>query len=574
MNSSRPRLAGVLLPAFSARRDGDLGIGDTRALIEWMDWAAETGVGFLQLLPIHHNGSDESPYNAISSVALEPLYLTMEEIPGLEENEFSQARNLLGAEVMDAQMVNYTKVRACKNDLLQIGYARFLSGDFSQEKCDFQLFQKNEASWLGDFVLYRWLMDQAGGSEQWDQWPAAFCHAARAREYFDRQLIERGDVVQEELDFHAWVQWLCFRQWRQVRKHADQCGVKLMGDVPIGISYYSADVFFQPEIFDLSWFGGAPPETMFKHDRFIQRWGQNWGVPLYRWDFLEQSDSSWWKQRVQKLTEIFHIFRIDHILGFYRMYAFPWHPNRNAEFLDLTAEEASRLTGGHLPQWAWRDDESEENRAANRDDGDKRLRALIAAVGEAQIVGEDLGCVPEYVRPHLESLDIAGFRIPHWDSDQGQVVKGSRFPECSFATFATHDHDPMAALWESYRLDAVGARSVEPEEQQKARESIRLMAEFGGILIDPENPPAYDFPIRWQLLDALLASRSRYVALMITDVFGLTNRYNKPGTVNAENWSFRLPFTCSRMRNDPSFQADLAQLRLCLEKNRGLTPPP
>lgn len=573
MIDPRHRRAGVLLPAFSARRENDCGIGDTRALRQWIDWAAEYGVGFLQLLPINHTGSDDSPYNAISSVALEPLYLTMEEIPGLEEKDIVGARETLGAEVLEGRLVDYSRVRQCKNNLLRCGYERFLKGDFPAEKIEFELFHKHESSWLDDFSLYRWLMDQAGGSELWDRWPATFRSAALAREFFHDQQCKHGDIVNEEITYHAWVQWLCFRQWRAVREHADAQGVQLMGDVPIGISYHSADVFFQPEPFDLSWFGGAPPETMFKHDRFIQRWGQNWGVPVYRWDWLEQHDYSWWKQRVRKLTEFFHIFRIDHILGFYRIYAFPWSPDRNAEFLELTPGEAAELTGGRLPQWAWRDDETAEHRAANRDDGDRRLRAIMKAAGKAEVVGEDLGCVPEYVRPHLESLDIAGFRIPHWDSDQGHVIKGDRFPECSFATYATHDHDTIAALWESFRLEAIGA-TADPEEQLKARENIRLMAEFGGMEINVENPPPYDHEIQWKLLDALLACRSRYAALMITDVFGMIDRYNKPGTVGKENWSYRLPFTCSQMQQDERYQKDLQRLRESITDYRRNTTDP
>jgi 4-alpha-glucanotransferase len=568
MIAPRPRRAGVLLPAFSARRENDCGIGDTRALKQWIDWAAESGVGFLQLLPINHTGSDDSPYNAISSVALEPLYLTMEEIPGLAETDIAEAREAMGMDVLEARLVDYAKVRQCKSNLLRRAYQRFLAEDYSDEKSEFQLFQKHESSWLNDFTMYRWLMDQADGSELWDRWPAAFRSATLAHEYLDEQRNQRGEIVSEEITYHAWVQWLSFRQWRAVREHADARDVQLMGDVPIGISYYSADVFFQHEPFDLAWFGGAPPETMFKHDRFIQRWGQNWGVPLYRWDWLEQNDYAWWKQRVRKLTEFFPIFRIDHILGFYRIYAFPWSPNRNAEFLELSPEQATELTGGRLPQWAWRDDESAENRAANHDDGDRRLRAILEAAGAAEVVGEDLGCVPEYVRPHLESLDIAGFRIPHWDSDHGHVVPGDRFPECSFATYATHDHDSIAALWETYRMEAIDA-DADPEERRKAQENLRLMAEFGGMEIDPESPPPYDHDIQWKLLDALLACRSRFAALMITDVFGMIDRYNKPGTVGKENWSYRLPFTCAQMQQDERYQKDLQRLRKSIAEYRG-----
>ena len=188
-----------------------------------------------------------------------------------------------------------------------------------------------------------------------------------------------------ERTFFSWVQWLCFRQWRALRALGDELGVKLMGDIPIGISYYSADVFFQRENFDLDWCGGAPPETMFKHDRFIQQWGQNWGIPLYRWEEMTEQGYPWWKQRIAKLTEIFSMFRIDHILGFYRIYAFPWRPQRNLEFLDLSPEEAANLTAGRRAQWAWRPDDNEENKRANCADGDHRLRAILEAAGDCEV---------------------------------------------------------------------------------------------------------------------------------------------------------------------------------------------
>jgi len=569
MSSTPTRRTGLLMPAFTTRRDGDLGIGDTRGMIDWIRWSAQHKIGFLQLLPINHTGSDDSPYNAISSIALEPLYLTMEvdEIPGLTQQDLDQARQELGQEILQARLVHYPQVRAAKWSLLQKAYQRFLTGDFFAEKKQLQDFQHAEASWLEDFALFRWFMDQADGSECWDQWSAAYRTARYAREHFAQQREQHGSIIDEQCQFHAWVQWLCFRQWREVRQIADQLGVKLMGDIPIGISYHSADVFFHPEMFDLEWFGGAPPETMFKHDRFIQRWGQNWGIPLYRWDLMEQEGFPWWQQRIRKLCEIFPLFRIDHILGFYRMYAFPWRPTRNAEFLDMEVDSARQRTGGRLPQWAWRDDETEENRRANRDDGDRRLRAIIAAAAGSEVIGEDLGCVPDYVRPHLTSLDIAGFRIPHWDHENGEVIPGDQFPECSFATYATHDHDSIAALWEQFRLDAIGATADE-EDARVARWSIKMMADFAGIEIDHNNPPAYDFSIQWKLIDSLLASRSRYAALMITDLFGMVDRFNKPGTVGHENWSYRLPFTVADLKQDPEKQQHIVRLLRSIEQNQ------
>ncbi len=132
-----------------------------------------------------------------------------------------------------------------------------------------------------------------------------------------------------------------------------------MGDIPIGVSLASVDVFGNKEIFDFDWYGGAPPEKLFKDDEFVQKWGQNWGIPLYDWDALKVSGYKWWKQRVRKTTAIFRLFRIDHTLGFYRIYAFPWNPIRNDEFLPLSKEDAAKKCQGRLPKFQRRDDELE-----------------------------------------------------------------------------------------------------------------------------------------------------------------------------------------------------------------------
>ena len=550
-----PRLAGLLLPAFSPRREGDLGIGDTRSVRRWIDHCARHGIGFLQLLPLNETGSDDSPYNAISSVALEPLYLTCEpaEIPGLEVADVAAARVALG-DAADAARVDYAAARRTKRGLLEVAWRRFQAGPGDVA---FYRFRRQEQAWLDNYCVYRWLMEQAGGSEVWDAWPEAWRSVDGARAHLAAERERDPAGVAGRLEFHAWVQWLCFTQWRSVRQHADHRGVKLMGDIPIGVSRYSADVFFQREDFDLEHCGGAPPETLFKHDRFIQRWGQNWGIPLYRWDRMEAAGFPWWRQRIAKLTDIFHIFRIDHVLGFYRIYSFPWQPQRNGEFLELSDEEAVVLAGGRLPAWSPRPDDTAANRAANRFDGDVRLRMVLEAARGAAVVGEDLGCVPDYVRPHLASLDIAGFRIPHWDFDEaGRVLPPEALPECSFATYATHDHDSLPAMWEDFRSIAADAEADE-EDREKALRNLALLAEFGGV------DPAQDYgpAVKAGLLGALFASHSRYAAMMITDLCDLSDRINSPGTVGPHNWSFRLAAAA-----EAEALAELAALRPLLEK--------
>ncbi|MEI7908985.1 MAG: 4-alpha-glucanotransferase [Verrucomicrobiota bacterium] len=551
-----------MLPAFSARRKGDLGIGDTLALREWVDWAADHQVGFLQLLPINENSAEECPYSALSSIALDPIYLAIEasEIPGLSTAEVANARlNLAAARA--ARLVDYPAVRLAKRTLLELAWSRFDAADAALRD-EFARFTRDEAKWLDDYCLFRWLMEWHGESLTWDHWPASCQTPEKARAFLAQQRALDAPAVVYRLGYYAFVQWLCFRQWRGLRAHADSRGVKLMGDVPIGVSWHSSDAFFGRDSFHLDWWGGSPPESMFVHDRFLQQWGQNWGIPLYRWDEMEVQGFPWWKQRIHSLTEIFRIFRLDHILGFYRIYAFPWRPERNAEFADLSHEAAAERSGGRLPRWFMRPDDTAENKAANRSDGDARLRAIVEAAGSNEIVAEDLGWVPDYVRPHLAKLGIAGFRIPHWDcNEHGHPLRGNLFPECSFATYSTHDHDPLGAIWNgcqsatNLHYGHYSSRE-EADAARNADHALRILAEFADIPI-PANGlwPRFTDGIQWRFIKVLFAANSRYVALAVTELFGLDDRINRPGTYGGDNWRFRLPWTLAEIRADPELNS-------------------
>jgi 4-alpha-glucanotransferase len=316
-------------------------------------------------------------------------------------------------------------------------------------------------------------------------------------------------------------------------------------------------VFFAREEFHLDWCGGSPPEGMGQQDPFFQQWGQNWGIPLYRWDHMQANGFSWWKKRVSRLTRIFQIFRLDHILGFYRIYAFPWRPERNAEFIGLDHAHAAHINGGRLPRWFLRADDSVENKAANRADGDVRLRALVEAAGGAEVIAEDLGWVPEYVRPHLADLDIAGYRIPHWDcNDHGHPTPGNAFPENTFATYSTHDHDSVNGIWNGC-LRVIRQHHEHPTDQTRwsiggAHETLRILSEFAGIPIPHHAPwPSYTEGIKLRLFKALFSSNSRYASIMITELFSLDERFNHPGTSGGENWRYRLPWTLEEIASDP-----------------------
>ena len=561
MQSSGKRTAGILLPAFSPRRKGDLGIGDTLALREWVDWAAEHQVGFLQLLPIHENGVEESPYSAISSIALDPIYLAIEapEIPGLSCEDVANARLYL-AGTITARLVDYPAVRRAKRTLLELAWSRFEDAPAALRE-DCARFQREEASCLGDYCLFRCLMDWHGEALTWDEWPESCQTPEKARAFVARQRSLDEASVAYRLGYFAFVQWLCFRQWRGLRAYAESRGVKLMGDVPIGISWHSSDVFFGRDSFHLEWCGGSPPESLFTHDPFLKQWGQNWGIPLYRWDEMEARGFPWWKRRIQYLSGIFRIFRIDHILGFYRIYAFPWRPQRNPEFAHLNPEQAAAINLGRLPRWFMRPDDTDENKAANRRDGDLRLRAIVEAAGPNEMIAEDLGWVPDYVRPHLAALGIAGFRIPHWDcNEHGHPLPGNLFPECSFATYSTHDHDPLGVIWNACQSAAYCHNCNDPSNPVTAAcgasHTLRALAEFAGIPKPAHGRwPRFTETIQWRLIKVLFASNSRYAALMITELFGLEDRINRPGTTGGDNWRFRVPWSLTEIRADPALNS-------------------
>jgi 4-alpha-glucanotransferase len=561
------KTTGILIPAFSTRRHGDLGIGDTLGMRDWIAWAAEHGVGFLQLLPINENGSDESPYSGISSIALDPIYLSFDEgeIPLVTRAETEAARSSLG-ERLHAHLIDYPAVRAAKNHLLEISFARFIANPDPILAGEFQVFRDRSTAWLPDYCLFRLLMEIHGEHLNWDRWPEESRYPDSARRFVAKLRAQNPVHIESRLDRFAYVQWLCFRQWRAVRAYADGLGVKLMGDIPIGVSFHSADVFFQRSGFHTNWFGGTPPEGYSAENPFIHEWGQNWGVPLYDWDAMAQGGFTWWRERITRLTEIFSIFRIDHILGFYRIYAFPWHPRDNHRFLGLDEMAAAALSDGRLPRWFSHPDDSPEHKATNLANGDYRLRAILDAAGDAEIIAEDLGWVPEYVRPHLERLGIAGYRIPHWDCyDDGSPVMGDVFPENSFASYSTHDHDSLAATWENCRK-TISGQAEKPTEQGHwaaggAAHALRLLAGFAGIPVPPDNNwPVYSDAIHWRLIKSLLESNSRYAVLMITDLFALRDRINTPGTMGSGNWRLRLEIPAGEMAERGRILAKLISL--------------
>jgi 4-alpha-glucanotransferase len=557
------KIAGVLVPLFALRREDDLGIGDLGALREFIEWIAEIGFMLVQLLPINETGADNSPYNAISSIAIEPttLHLAPGSPPDLTREDFEAALAEVDLPSLRGSRVKYQQVKKLKQRILERAFANFSAWVDEKRQSEFKRFCEAESSWLHDYALFRVLIDENNGSAAWDRWPSEHQSTESARNWIRDLPHDKHATLTGRGDFFCYVQWIAHQQWRDIKAHAEQRGVALMGDIPFGISYYSADVFARADEFMLDWFGGAPPEPLFKDDAFTQKWGQNWGIPLYRWSAMRANNFQWWRERVRGTRRIFHLFRIDHVQGFYRVYAFAWRPERNEEFLPLDQHQMLERTGGRAPHFVPRDDDTPDNREANKREGEEYLRVVLEEAGAARVAGEDLGVVPDYVRPNLQYLGIAGFKIPQWEIRDGMIIPGEMYDRLSVATYATHDHEPIRASWDE------ALKHPNSERGQQARATLEKIALFARLnsKIDQLDYEKDFYPA---VMDALFTCNSWIAVVMITDLLARKYRFNVPGTRANLNWTRRIQRSIAKLRSSRKERKRMQLIHELLEKTR------
>jgi len=569
---SSPRTAGILIPVSAIRSSIDLGVGDTRGVREMIDWCAQHGLGVLQILPINETSDDNSPYNAISSLALEPTTIATDPdaLPDLDSADFDSIATPARIDPLRAGPVQYAAVRALKSDLLSAAFRRFEqvhAGRGTPHDLDFRSFRDEHAAWLGDYALFRALMEHNGGWPTWECWPTEQQDPTSARAGLQTLPSGHRESIEERIRFFGYVQWIAFRQWEEVRRHGTRRGVTVMGDIPFGVGRSSADVWATRDIFNLDWSGGCPPERIFKVDPFTEKWGQNWGIPLYRWGLLRSRGFDWWRTRVGNLRRIFHAFRIDHVLGFFRIYAFPWTPDRNDHFLPLTEAEAAAETGGHLPHFSRCDDETPEHRAENQTQGEELLRMILDAAGDTAVVAEDLGVVPPYVPPTLAALGIPGFAIPFLMRNAGEPYPAPEtFPELAVTAPATHDHPPLRGAWEEgwRTLDIHGPESA---AGRAAQAELRAIHAFATGIDAPVPPRAFTEAVHEGFLAALMRSPARRVICLFADILGTADRYNTPGSVGDPNWTPRLERPVPELDADPAFAAHVSRYTTLARKH-------
>ena len=281
------QIAGVLAPVFAIRGANDLGVGDTEAIKELISWTARQGLSVVQILPINETGGDSSPYNLLSAMAIEPTTIATLPgvIPDLTQADFERITARFDLDALRQGIVQYREVKKLKRELLYASFKTFRSraGDKSRTKA-FADFERANADWLQDYATHRALVSWHEECEISEQWPREHRSPTAVRVWMESLTPASKRQMRDLMRFHAYVQWTAYTQWLAVRIHAEHEGVALMGDIPVGVSRHSADVWREPDIFDLKHSSGAPPEKAFRADPFTEKWGQNWGFPLYNWE--------------------------------------------------------------------------------------------------------------------------------------------------------------------------------------------------------------------------------------------------------------------------------------------------
>jgi 4-alpha-glucanotransferase len=495
------RVRGVLVPLFSIPSRRSWGIGEIPDLAALSRWVSHAGFNFVQLLPISEmDEAHDSPYAGGSAMAIDPLFIALGDVPefvhaGGEDALPGEARAALAA-ARGSTRVRYGDVRRAKTAALAVAFGQFVGtvGAVPDRARAFESFRATSAWWLEAYTLFRALHEEHAG-QYWRDWPAG------VRDRDPGALEDARTRLAERIRYYAYVQWIADEQWARTR-HA--CGdVSIYGDFPFMVTGHSADVWSRQHEFRLDASVGVPPDA-------TSPTGQDWGLPAYRWDVSEAGGHEWLRQRAERCAALFDGFRVDHLVGFYRTYV----RERDGTAAFAPADEANQLRQGEA------------------------LLNLFKSAG-AQILAEDLGTVPDFVRASMARLRVPGLKVLRWEREWDEPGMPFRdpgsYPQDSVATTGTHDTETLAGWWMAADTD---------ERRQCAEAPVMRMAG-----LDPAEP--FSPRVRDALLRGLASAGSDLLILPIQDVFGLPDRINDPTPGSTGNWTWRLPWPVEDLMREP-----------------------
>lgn len=308
--------AGVSIPVFSLRSKNSFGTGEFTDLKLLTDWATKTGLRLIQILPVNdtiatHTWSDTYPYAAISAFALHPLYLNLEQVAGKKNADLVKPLKKKQKQLNELADMDYEEAMKFKLATVKELYA-MQKEEFLQDK-DYLSFFNSNKHWLVPYAAFCCLRDRYHTSD-FNQWKT---HRQYNKEAIEKFVSPRAKQY-DEVALHYFTQYHLHLQLKDAAEYAQKNGVILKGDIPIGVYRYGCDAWMEPELYHLDVQAGAPP------DDFAVK-GQNWGFPTYNWERMAEDGFEWWHRRFVQMSNYFDAFRIDHILGFFRIWSIPTH---------------------------------------------------------------------------------------------------------------------------------------------------------------------------------------------------------------------------------------------------------
>ncbi len=558
--------AGVLLPLFSVYSQNSFGIGDLGDLKLVVDWAKETGNSIIQLLPMNEMGGLFCPYDAVSSFALEPAYICLQDFPQIAGNKCKACA--------DPGFVDY----AIKEEKIKLLWDVYLAADLSEAE-DFEEFQRKNAYWLADFALFKVLKEHHQG-KPWYEWEPQF----RDR---DRETLTRFQQCHiEKITFQMWLQWILFKQFKQARFYAAGKNVFLKGDLPVLVSRDSADVWSHLNFFKLDFAAGAPP------DMYASK-GQRWGMPTYNWEEISRDNYRYLKEKLKYAQEFYSILRVDHVVGLFRIWSIP--------YLDLPENQGLNGKFDPADEQVW------------GEHGHKILTVMLEN-SRMLLCAEDLGVIPKSCTDTLFALGIPGNDVQRWVKDwnvRHDFLSPREYRYLAVAMLSTHDTTNWMAWWQyeagtvdqglfmrkcaDRKIDfvQVSRKLFDPARSFHGRlrwnegiDSVdKLLWELGkkkeeaADFIDIYENTFKEKEKLWKLLECpgemtetasqelltrvfklILASQAVFCINSIRDYLSLGQifkgdpyqyRVNVPGTISPKNWSLRLPLSLEELLKSP-----------------------
>lgn len=576
--SSMPKIAGCAIPLFSLRSRRSCGIGDFADLKLLIDWAAKSGQRIIQLLPANDTTStngwaDSYPYNCISVFALHPIYMNLDELGELREPKSLKEFRREQKRVNNDYFLNYPDVWSLKTGYCKALYKERKGETFAEP--GFYTFTKENGEWLYPYAAFCTLRDYFNEPDfrKWEtidfDGVKLECSAFSCK--IVETLKESGHSLNDDFNYHIYLQYHLHKQLSECKEYAHRKGVALKGDIPIGVSRNGADSWQNPQLFNFGMQAGAPP------DAFSDE-GQNWGFPTYNWERMAADNYSWWKKRLAHMQNYFDAYRIDHILGFFRIWEIPIGKRESAyghfcPALPLSAKEIEEA-GVKFDKALFIEDPYGKRRyhpailakksrtycsmsAAEREKFDrlydnffferhngfwynnavKKLQQLIAATNMLAC-GEDLGMLSNPVTECMQNLHILSLEVLMMPKQPGaDLGEPDKYPYLSVCTTSTHDSETLR-MW-------LGKRVCKEEPMDApAEECLKTVKE-------------------------VLSAKSMIAVLPLQDWFSIEpkhrNRYFESERINDPSdpynqWRFRIDICLEDLIEDKAFSNRIREL--------------